>query len=138
MENNIQSTIEDEVSGVLSKLESRVVQVGKSGLKYFTGQCKYLLKDLRAARKAKDKEIYENLMAVETLAKEIEPSESSARILKKIYEIKRLVSVLCLSLLIASVFIPNFPTARSFSRSRSAARTVRVVRSVRRYETQTA
>ena len=104
-----QTELEKEMSEVLGRLESRVVKLGKSGLKYFTGVCRDILNDFKAARKSKDDAIYKELMAAESEAKALAPSDASKKVLDCIYRAKGL---LILALALLNVFQITVVTTR--------------------------
>lgn len=97
---------------VLAKSESRFREVGKSGLRAWTNSIRYIFKNYTAAREAKENEIYGELMQMETIAKECEPAEASAKLIEKIHRLKGVVGVICLCFLCANSGLPFRHVAR--------------------------
>ena len=113
-----------------------LIQIEKqfdSGLRRFEGRVKhsglilwfqFFWKKLSQFR-AKSDVIRDELMQIETLAKECEPSEASAKLIKKIQKLKGVVGVLCLGVLCLATM--KFSVVRSHARV-NQARVVRVAK----------
>jgi hypothetical protein len=112
-----QLTAEDQLGNALRHFKERVKN---SGLILWYRVFDKKLTEIKDEKAAKDSAIYGELMQIEALAKECEPSESSAKLIQKIYKLKGVVGVLCLSLVCLSAFSFSFngirPARRNFAR----------------------
>lgn len=125
-----QAALEKEVGDTLDKLEKRFAQIGKCGLRYFTGLIKDIFADLTASQKAKDDAIYGELMQIETLIRANDADDRSAQIIKKIHKIKGVVATgacVCFLCMGMAQFSNNFVLHRNRPRELQV-RTVRTSR----------
>jgi len=127
MDNQLE--FEEQLHHALVAFEKRVKRTGwivwQKLLKRKLGQ-------IADARKAKDDVIYGELMQIESLAQECEPSEASAQLLNKIYKLKGLVGTLCLSLVCFGMLQFSFVGVRP-ARNRNSG-TVTIQRTIRKKE----
>ena len=107
--------LENQIESALTRFEQRVKHSGL--IIWFRLFWKKLIQ-LKEARKAKEKAIYGELMQIESIAKECEPSESSARLIEKIQKLKGIISVLCLSAVLSGM-LPGIDIVRHMHSSRA-------------------
>ena len=120
-----QTIIENQLENVCSEFDESIKRNRQYGLKLWVNIIRRKLTAIISAREAKDKKIYGELMQIETLAKECEPSEASAKLIKKIQKLKGVVGVLCLGVLCLATM--KFSVVRSHARV-NQARVVRVAK----------
>ena len=120
MDNQIH--LENQFESALSHFKGRVKN---SGLIIWFYLFRKKLVEFRKARKERAAKIYGEFMQIETLAKECEPSEASAKLIKKIQKLKSVIGVLCLGVLCLATM--KFSVVRSHARV-NQARVVRVAK----------
>lgn len=92
-----QTVLEGEMNLFVGKLENRFTQLGRPGLKYFTGVIRDIFDKIKAKQKAKDDAIAKELMLAESDIK----ADSREKALERIYKIK---GMLLLALLFLNIF----------------------------------
>ena len=122
-----QLKIENELESGLRNFENRVK---RSGLILWSRVFLKKLFQIREARKSKEKIICAEIVKLEEIARECESPDSSAKLLKKIHEIKGLVCVGCLILLCLNMLQLSFNGIRT----RSSGSRVQIVRITRKRE----
>lgn len=106
---NDPATYQNELSNALNRFEDRTKG---SGLMIWARIFKKKHSELKSAQEAKENKIYGELMQMETIAKECEPAEASAKLIEKIHRLKGVVGVICLCFLCANSGLPFRHVAR--------------------------
>lgn len=120
---------ENELEILLGRLEKRLFVLKLNGLALlWPGTLLKVLADLRESRKVKDAAIYGELMQMETLAKEIEVSEQSVKIIEKIQKLKGIIGTGLLVL----VFLTLNPLFFCGTRSRIKENQACIIKSARK------
>ena len=121
-----QLQFEAELGVQVDRLEARFKKLGQFGLTIWTGMLRGVLHDLIVERAGRENRAYQEVMLLESVAREVECEATREAILARCARIKGVLSVLCLGLVLGGL-VDSDVFLRSASRIRSA-RLVRVFR----------